>query len=358
MPQISTRPTNSSSPNMYFGIELLRFVMSVTVITLHLFNWIGPPTSGLLTVTVSRNGELAVPTFWCLSGFVFYGVYGERISNQRLSLKDFALGRFTRLYPLAFTTLILTLFLNEVYIKTNNNSFIWHRGDAYHFILNMFMASHWGLQRFTAFNGPMWSISVELLVYFIFYGVVKNISNSTWIAALMIVLGKILSHFEPNLTHFYSISTCIQCFFTGAIVHSLYNVIKQYKQSSINYASTIVIACLAVTWIALPRQYAFQLVPPLYVLSFQLILRQIPDHCCTLVKTLGSVTYASYLLHYPLLLTVVMALDSLHVPRSSISTNVGICMFLITSLVISRFIYVIFELPVQSILRKWLLNWR
>lgn len=60
--------------------------------------------------------------------------------------------------------------------------------DLYYFVLQLFVASDWGLQAGDSFNGPIWSISVELLVYVIFFVVLRFISAS-WITFGAIVLG-------------------------------------------------------------------------------------------------------------------------------------------------------------------------
>src|SRR5262249_51899910 len=38
-----------------------------------------------------------------------------------------------------------------------------------HFLAQLFMASDWGLARSESFNGPIWSVSVEVLVYAFFF---------------------------------------------------------------------------------------------------------------------------------------------------------------------------------------------
>ena len=351
MQQSRNGQTKLSNTDKYLGIELLRFVMAVSVIALHLCNWIATPSSDLLTLLILRTGELAVPTFWCLSGFIFYAVYSKRISDHHLTFKHFVVGRFTRLYPLAFASLVLTLALNEVYIKYYKQSFVWHRGDAYHFVLNMFLASHWGLQKFTAFNGPIWSISVEILIYGLFFLVVRILGNSSWIAAVMFILGKVLSHIEPNLTHFYSLSTCVQCFFIGSLVKSLYSYLQTNYQRQMPYFALVVGTCIIITFTQSNRNISFQIVPPLSVLLFQSISSLIPNHFNKFIEVLGSVTYASYLLHYPLLLSVVMTMDCQQIPRPYLTTSSGMIMFLFIVMIMSKIVYVYFEQPIQHILR-------
>ena len=37
--------------------------------------------------------------------------------------------------------------------------------DTYHFILNFFFISGWGFEKSYSFNGPIWSVSIELIIY-------------------------------------------------------------------------------------------------------------------------------------------------------------------------------------------------
>jgi peptidoglycan/LPS O-acetylase OafA/YrhL len=336
----------------YYGIEILRVLMAVFVITLHLFNWICPPNSDVIGFIVKKIGESAVPVFWCLSGFIFYAVYSDNIHNRRTGVRAFFIARFSRLYPLAFSTLLITLALNELYIKINHRSFIWHRGDVYHFVLNMFMASHWGFQKFTAFNGPIWSVSAEVLIYIIFFAVIRFFGKSYVIAMVMICVAKISSHFEPNLTNFYSLSSCGQFFFTGAIAYGIYAHVIRKMLTRAGAITTLTFTTSVIVYMYFPDRISFQLLPPLTVLTIQLLLRNVPNYVSRHIENLGSVTYASYLLHYPTLLTTVLMMDHLHVPRKALTSWPGILSFLGVTLLISRIVFVTFERPLQTKIRK------
>jgi peptidoglycan/LPS O-acetylase OafA/YrhL len=326
--------------------------MAILVILYHLFSWIGPPPSLKLGFAVDALGKMAVPVFWCLSGFIFFAVYGVGISERSVSLQKFALARFSRLYPLAFATLIVTLGLSELYFWINNSSFVYHRGDVYHLLLNTFMASHWGFQKFTAYNGPIWSVSAEVLVYVLFYGVVRFFGKSPVVAIVVLLLGKVLARFEPNLTDHYSISTCIQVFFAGGITYAIYEFVLRRPIIQRSLISSAIIVCLVLVIFFTPERVSFQLVPPLTVLSFQLCLRKMPNKLDSLADYLGSVTYASYLLHYPIVTAVVMLLDKFGHSRLSLVSYPGCVLFLTVVVIASRTVYVKFEVPVQQYIRK------
>ena len=52
------------------------------------------------------QGIRAVDLFFCISGFVFYWLYSNRVRENEVDLRQFSVLRFSRLYPLHFVTLI------------------------------------------------------------------------------------------------------------------------------------------------------------------------------------------------------------------------------------------------------------
>ena len=40
---------------------------------------------------------------------------------------------------------------------------------SFGFILNFFLVSGWGFEKGPSFNGPVWSVSVEIIIYFFFF---------------------------------------------------------------------------------------------------------------------------------------------------------------------------------------------
>ena len=55
-------------------------------------------------------GSQAVPFFFMLSGFIFFSFYFKKVSLKKISFRNFFILRLSRLYPLHFLTLIITVF--------------------------------------------------------------------------------------------------------------------------------------------------------------------------------------------------------------------------------------------------------
>lgn len=141
-----------------------------------------------------KHGDLGVPVFWIISGFVFATVY--RASSA--SAREFAINRFARLYPLHFITLTIVAALQAMAFWYLGRWLIYDNNDFYHFTLQILFVSGWGFERGTSFNGPIWSVSVELVIYAVFwtarqrleqYGVLWPVVMATAFAGLFKVFG-------------------------------------------------------------------------------------------------------------------------------------------------------------------------
>ena len=144
-------------------------------------------------------GGLAVEFFFCLSGFIFFQYYYERILKNEISLKEFVLRRFIRLYPVFIFSLLLTALLVYLYQITNDSFFVYRYNDIKHFFLNLFLLHQWGFQDGWSFNGPSWSISVEWFLYFSFFFLVSFKKNIYIISFIVILFGFLLFPLNSSL---------------------------------------------------------------------------------------------------------------------------------------------------------------
>ena len=326
--------------------------MAMMVIVYHVAMWIPNSfTEGNLSLIKYTAGH-TVPIFWCLSGFVFNFKYSKAICLDKLSFKKYSLARFSRLYPLALLTLVLTCLLQLRYEKLNTLSFVFHKGDPYHFFLNAFMISHWGFQRFTAFNGPVWSISVEIIVYIVFFVVCRFAGRSPLLIVGMLLLGKVLAHIEPDLTNHLPVSTCITSFYSGCLVQLGYEKMKGkfgLKQSLVLLG---IFLTIFVCHILFSGKFDFLLSVPATVYIFQVLFSSPSQYLTSASKYLGSLTYASYMLHFPVLLASVLILDSFGIERSVVGTPAFMWIFIASVLILSRVSFLYFEGPLQRLIRR------
>lgn len=335
-----------------FGLELLRFFLALGVVIPHVSNWILPLSFTQLDLFFHAYHLQCVPIFWALSGFVFYYTYSDRIFERAVTISTFLWSRFSRLYPLAWITLLTVVVLDPIYRLSHEQSFVYHTGDFWHLFLNVLMISHWGFQKFTAYNGPVWSVSVEIIAYVVFLGVSLACRPAALVTLIAILAAKLLSHVEPiTLTGFYGVSTCLQCFFIGGFGFFVYAKLKSIR---ILYRFLIVLLINVVLAFvsAYAEKYFIQLLPLVITVTVQVVFDHVPPWMKQISTVLGSMTYSLYLIHYPVILLCVIVTERLGLETSWMTSKLGFSLLLLFLCLISRAVYVFYEVPVQRFLRK------
>lgn len=109
------------------------------------------------------HGHLGVPLFWTISGFVFATAY----RGSKATTRDFIVARIARLYPLHFVTLLVVASLQSVALWQVGSWLIYGNNDPLHFVGQLLYIGGHGAA--ASFNGPIWSVSVELLIYAVFW---------------------------------------------------------------------------------------------------------------------------------------------------------------------------------------------
>jgi len=264
-------------------------------------------------------GWAAVDIFFVLSGFVFFWLYAETIRTGAIGGLSFARLRLSRLYPLHFATLILVALLQFWFFRSRGVFFIYDGNDWPHFLAQLFMMQNWWDTAQT-FNGPAWSVSIEMMLYVIFFAVCRGgLQRGIYCLAIAIVCVLLLRTEEL-------IARGLIGFFMGGFVFTLW---KRWRDdpgaAKISRAVTLAallgwsLLCLIIyyrpSWIADGLQdltfYALfnYILCPLTVLG--LVLREHRRGTAhPIFGFLGDISYAAYLLHFPMQLT--LALLAIH----------------------------------------------
>ena len=117
-----------------------------------------------------EEGWVAVDIFFAVSGFVFFWLYLEPVRRREIGPGKFALQRFSRLYPLYFVTLLVAAALQLTFWHATGNWFIFDANDWSHFVKSIFLVQQWlPPDEMQSFNGPAWAVSVEVLLYVVFF---------------------------------------------------------------------------------------------------------------------------------------------------------------------------------------------
>jgi peptidoglycan/LPS O-acetylase OafA/YrhL len=363
MLKTSTSPATNNPPNKLLGLEGLRFLATFSVLIWHYqhFAYAGDrpvdlikselPFYGLL-FPFYEVGNYGVWIFWCISGFIFFWKYREAISNRSASAWTFFVFRLSRLYPLHFATLLLVALLQPIYFALNETYFVYQHNDVPHFLAQLFMASDWAKARGDSFNGPIWSVSVEVLVYAAFFLTLRFATKSPLFNVLVV-----LACVNVPL----QVCSCLAFFYAGglaaigrqSIAHLRSRPAIQIAASSAAVIIPIAIAVIStratiVVWIFLLTYTPILL----FFLSGEMpVSRPIQK----VLESMGNMTYSCYLLHFPIQLSIAVAFSLLRLPIPY-DDRLFCAAFVAGTLIASHFVYRHFEAPAQRLIRSRL--WR
>ena len=346
-------------PERLYTLDALRGVAALSVV---LWHWQHFFYQGTLPLVYAKErlplwrvlrpfyleGGRAVDLFFCLSGFVFFWLYAERVARRQIGPWPFAVLRLSRLYPLHLATLLVVAVLQAVFHARSGKFFVFPANDAYHFALNLAFASAWGFEWDYSFNGPAWSVSVEILLYAAFFAVCRIGWRRSWqlllLAASGIALRQVVELVGEGVT----------CFFLGGLAFR---------------------ACVALLGRGLPRGTLFGLAAATAALwwlvpvsgvgwpGYELLLFPLTVLTLALAEArggasarrlawLGDASYSIYLLHFPLQLAIVVAAPSLGLRPTSFFSPLALALVLVVLIALALASYRLFERPLQTRLRR------
>jgi peptidoglycan/LPS O-acetylase OafA/YrhL len=117
----------------------------------------------LLLAPVVNAGFISVSYFILLSGFVLGYNYNERARNGELDRKRFWEARFTRIYPIYFLSLLLSLGTLGAEYQSHTHAMFWTG-----VVLTPLLLQGWVPAVATFLNTPAWTMSAEAFYYVLF----------------------------------------------------------------------------------------------------------------------------------------------------------------------------------------------
>ena len=295
---------------------------------------------------VYEHGWIAVQFFFLLSGFIFFKLYLKKIKEKNLSFYNFLILRISRLYPLHLITLIIVLIIYLILKSNNFTNPI--RADLEHFFYNLFLIHEWGLKSYASFNEPSWSISVELLMYIIFFYLALK-TNIIFCSFLIILLSSIL------FFKFKFLGYGGYCFFIGGLSYIL---IENFK---IGQKNKTLFLCILIFFSGIVSFYFIDssvlnkiIILTIFFPSLINLLYLINNYSPKFGKKLsliGDISYSIYLIHFPLILVTHMMLNIINLKINFNSMTI-FCSYLIFTFLISFFFIQFFRNSTKKKIRK------
>jgi peptidoglycan/LPS O-acetylase OafA/YrhL len=350
-------------PNKLLGLEALRFLAALAVLLWHYvhFAYVADKPVDLVREQLPlydllrpfyEAGKYGVWVFWCISGFIFFWKYRDAISDRSMRGWTFLVYRLSRLYPLHFVTLLIVALLQAIYFRQQGYFFVYQANDLQHFLLQIFMASDWVAQDSNSFNGPIWSISVEVLVYIVFFLMLRFVTRSPWLNLVVIAV---------CLNVNSQVAACLAFFYAGGLA-----AIARQSLTSMRLTVAIERAAWCVVIVVPASIWLFglqsRMLDWILLLSYTPVLLfcltckiALPASAAKLVEAAGNMTYSSYLLHFPIQLLIALgfAMSGRPIPYYD---GWFFAAFVTVTLLASYLTYRYFEAPAQALLRNTLLR--
>jgi peptidoglycan/LPS O-acetylase OafA/YrhL len=289
----------------FHSLDALRGIAALAVVVLHWKGFTGrwdAPLDSLLFMAY-EHGELAVDLFFCLSGFVFFWLYGRSVSDGTMPAGRFALMRFSRLYPLHLATLILAAAGHWLYTVSTGLTF--HGGantNAGNLLAHLMLANAWAGD-LHSFNGPAWSISVEALLYAAFFVFCRHARITAPFLAVVAVLG-----FWPIHAIDAEVGRGVGSFFMGGLAFVAFRRFGASAEPALRPAMILMwgVALMCSRFdmadqygASVPQWLVTLALFPLTVL-YLAALEAKRGPTLRGLSWLGDISYSVYLLHFPL----------------------------------------------------------
>lgn len=367
-PATPPAPAKHTHDKSLLGLELLRFACAISVLLWHYnhfyvvgaahqgFSVTAQPLYGLLK-PFYEAGWLGVQVFWALSGFIFFWKYAQPVQRGEVSAWRFAVLRFSRLYPLHIATLLAVAAMAWWYRQQHGVDYVYQFNDWPHFALQLLLASDWPGRSEWSFNGPIWSVSIEVLVYGLFFALCR-LGLTRWWQVLGLIAAAGAVYASKRTEH--PIVLCVFFFYLGALTHLAHEAVGRLgaglQRALLASAVLLLAAGTAVTALgALRPMFYTALLAPLAMLLLLRWVRPTSPSVSGLIATLGHTTYASYLLHFPLQL-LVANLSAGQPERLPLASPAWLLGYLALTFGLAVWVFRRFEVPTQAALRARLLT--
>ncbi len=220
----------------------IRMIFALFVFLSHLGFLENSNSYSKLFNNVFPEGFLGVSFFFILSGFILTYSYELRLRDKTVSIKNFYVARFARIYPMHFVTMIAALILS---LAIGNN-------DNYLLQNSLLIQSFYSNEDiFFSLNAPSWSISDEMFFYLLFPIVLLFTANVrvllfTMLTAIILYLNIYLDDDSKHYWLYISPILRFADFLLGMILYSVYKYLKTHYEILNNKGTVLEIVSVSI----------------------------------------------------------------------------------------------------------------
>ena len=288
------------------------------------------------------NGYFAVQLFWAVSGFVLCHSYMSRADTR---WHQFFWARFSRLYPLHLITLITVAGLQLINQRVLGSFRIYEQNDVKHFAFNLFFVQGWGFTDGFSFNAPTWSVSVEIVVYLIFFFMIKTLKRTRLLGAIALLALWTFAKMRLGNPFF---TECLSYFLTGVAIW--------FATQTRTFLYSITVGLATTFFAVLLVGQGDLLSPPTILISILLFTALLDASQISIDQKafvrFGELTYSAFLWHVPIQLFVILVLESTSVPFEIYKSELFMMSYLAAVYLIANLSFVFIENPIKLSLVK------
>ena len=331
-------------------------------------------------------GQFFVELFFSISGYVFFWLYSAGIAARTTTGSGFFIARFSRLYPLYFLTFIVVALIQWLFHGLYGYDYIYHHNGPRNFALNLFMVHQWWPHPDLSYNGPSWSISVEVFLYALFFALCFFRLNRWYWALALVAAGLAYKYrlYDPQNDFVRG----IPAFFLGGLVYYAATWLRARPDGSRPATLTLAVA-VPLLWLLSYGRAALALWPsaaipaasdalspifntetfiyvviPLSLLFFGLKRARWKSPLMASGRLqrwswIGDISYSLYLIHFPLQLLLMLWLAHwpYEVRARFMASPLTLLAFLAAASGLAWLSFTAFEMPARRILRRRLTRW-
>ena len=295
---------NAGQGHLYVALDSLRGVCACMIVLLHF------PTFGAISSSAFvTNAFLFVDFFFVLSGFVIAASYGDRLAKG-FSIARFMALRLGRIYPLHLFMLLVFLAFEVAFAAGGAGS-----ADRAAFsgvyapdglVTSVLLVQTFVGPKFTQWNGPSWSIAVELWTYLVFallfrFAPRRIVSIALAIAAASCAYLAFLSDEYLNVTHEGAFTRCLFGFSAGVIAYRMrhFVALESGWRATLCEAVAVAVTVAMVIWVG---SGPFSLVMPVVFFATIMIFSAQSGAISRLLQLspfvlVGTLSYSIYMIH-------------------------------------------------------------